>query len=143
MGCKSVYFTNQSPCFTVIIENTSEKIITGTILVYLSFDQSGEPYEKVETRSIDIDLDSGESKEFSYELDMLSYQGSAAISIDTFRLRDKSGELKIDTMKSRYRMYTFVVYDREYYKVNYLTPRRSQYLSAIFLIAVGVVGIML
>lgn len=143
-GSKSVYFTDQSPCFTIVAKNTADKTVTGKIAVRISFDQSNDDYEMSESQGYNIEIEPGDKETFRYELDMLSYQGSAAISVDEFRLRNRDEELEISKSSKAYRIYSFVVYDRDYYKVNYQRPRQSQYLSAllaVLIIAVGVMGL--
>lgn len=134
---KSVYFTDQSPDFTVYAENTGDRPVEGIFGIYITYGESNNPYEGSDSKYIEIDLDPGEESEEIYHLDMLSYQGSATLSVDTFTLRDWEGEAKrkIDRMGDRYRIYSFVVYDRDYYKVNYLTPRYTQYASVVLALA--------
>lgn len=80
-GYKSIYFTDQSPCFTIIVENESEDTITGKLPVRVSFDQSSDEYERLEAKGLEIEVEPSKTERYSYQLEMLSYQGSAAVSI--------------------------------------------------------------
>lgn len=136
----TVYFTDQSPSFTVTATNTSDKPIDGHTWVRISFDESSESYGH-ENQQLDCTLDSGESNTVQFELDMLSYQGNAAITIDRIGVNERDDEYNLYThgASSRRRIYTFMIYDRDYYKVNYLYPRYAQYIAAI--LSVGIIGV--
>lgn len=144
---KLVYFTDQSPCFTIVAENISDQIIDTPLNVQISYDASENRFESGEFEGIDVELEPGEKRRYERSVDLLAYQGTAAISIRKIRLRMKDGQLKQLTRgRDPYHLYTFMVYDRDYYKVNYQTPRYAQYISAglaVIIILVGVVQILL
>jgi len=132
---RSVYFTDQSPIFTVTVENLSEKRVEGDNYARLIFDESDSHYETGE--EINCTLESNESATFSFELDMLSYQGNAAIGVHTMYVLEDEDHYTAKRHTGLERLYTFMVYDREYYKLNYLRPRQAQYIAA--LLTVGIV----
>lgn len=144
LGSKSVYFTDQSPEFTVYVKNMGDRPVEGSFQIYITYSESNNDHEELESKWIEIDLDPGEEEEETYHLDMLSYQGSAALSVDTFSIRNQQGEAKqkIDKRSDRYRIYSFVVYDRDYYNVNYLTPRHMQYASVILALLIVALGVL-
>lgn len=142
LGNKNVYFTDQSPTFTVVVENTGDqRIINGETFVRLSFTESPNSSERETSEQIRFDLDPGETTRFKHKTEMLPYQGTAAITVDTIQLSQNDDYIKV--LRSRntpYRLYTFMVYDRDYYKVNYLWPRRTQYVAAVLSILIILVG---
>ncbi|MGB9963293.1 hypothetical protein ACOZ32_14075 (plasmid) [Halobacterium sp. MBLA0001] len=141
---RSVYFTDQSPTFQIKVENTGEKPIQGRTNLRLSFERSPEDYESGTHTPVVVDLEPGETQTIDHELDMLSYQGGAAVVVDKFRIRDRDDHLEINKKSGNrlFRLYTFMVYDREYYRLNYLRPRRAQYLSAILAVLIIAVGVL-
>lgn len=145
--CRSVYFTDQNPEFTIDVENISGYSIGGRILARVEFDESDENYGD-EITKIDLGLAPGERATGKLSPDMMSYQGHAAVRIDSVRVRESDGEYDFETSKRsgnhRVRCYTFMVYDRDYYRVNHLIPRYSQYFAAVLsllIVATGVIQI--
>ena len=139
---KNVYFTDQSPCFRIFVENTGEKPIQIETFSRLSFEESSKSHESEASQRIETVLDPGEREEFRHEVDMLAYQGSAALSIDGISLREYEDRIETRNTHNRlFRLYTFVVYDRDYYKVNYLRPRWTQYIAMILSVIVVLVGV--
>lgn len=140
---KNIYFTDQSPCFRVFVENTGEKPIQIETFFRLSFEESPKSHESEANQRIDTVLDPGERDEFRHEIDMLAYQGSAALSINTISLTEDENRVRTRNthISSLFRLYTFVVYDRDYYKVNYLRPRWTQYIAMVLSVIVVLVGV--
>lgn len=140
---EAVYFTNQSPTFTVTATNIGDKPIDGSTRIRISFDESSKVYER-DSKSLDCLLEPGESNTTEFELDMLSYQGNAAITVDRVGATTSDDEYNMYTYTSdsHNRVYTFMVYDRDYYKVNYLNPRRAQYLAAVLSVGIIAVGVL-
>jgi len=145
--CRSVYFTDQNPEFEIQATNISDGSIGGRIIARVEFDESAENYGE-EYASISLGLEPGESTTGTLSPDIMSYQGHAAVRIDTAVVRESDGDYDYETNKRtgnrRKRAYTFMVYDRDYYRVNYLLPRYSQYLAAflsVLIVGVGVIQI--
>ncbi|WP_066418935.1 hypothetical protein [Halorubrum aethiopicum] len=133
---RSVYFTDQSPVFTVTVENLTEKRVELDNWARLIFDESDSAHESGE--QISCTLGPKETDSFDFELDMLSHQGNAAIGVHTMSASEDDDQYSTRKNNNRMkRLYTFMVYDREYYKLNYLRPRRAQYAAAI--LTVGIV----
>lgn len=141
---RSVYFTNQSPSFNIRIKNTSDKRIEGDTYTRLSFERSPDDFEDGTHHRIEFDLNPGEKQDFEHKLDMLSYQGGAALTVDEVHARDRDDHIEVNTRAGTrlFRLYTFMIYDREYYKLNYLRPRRAQYISAILAVLIILVGVI-
>lgn len=109
----------------------------------ISFDQSDKGSEQLGSVNITCKLEPGQEEQFIQEIDMLSYQGTAAISIEKMSLVEKSGEIQGSRISHNHvRLYTFMVYDRDYYEVNYLNPRRAQYTALVLSVLVVFVGIL-
>lgn len=142
---RSVYFTDQDPEFVIHATNISDSSIGGRIIARVEFDESEDAYDQ-QHASIDLGLDPGESTMGTLDPDIMSYQGHAAVRIDSATARESDGEYDYEMRKRsgnrRVRAYTFMVYDRDYYKVNYLFPRYSQYLAAFLSVLIVSVGII-
>jgi hypothetical protein len=141
---QSVYFTDQNPEFKVRVTNISDEVIKGPVRARVQFDESNREYESpVET--INCELDPGESEIGVLEPDIMSYQGHGAVRIDRARVsssRDESHHEITSRSGSGARAYTFMVYDRDYYRLNYLWPRRAQYAAAVLSVLIVAVGIL-
>ncbi len=144
---RSVYFTDQDPEFEIQVTNISDASIGGRIIARVEFDESDDDYGE-EHASITLGLDPGESTTGTLNPDIMSYQGHAAVRIDTAVVHESDGDYDYEVRKKsgnrRVRAYTFMVYDRDYYRVNYLLPRYAQYLAAflsVLIVGVGVIQI--
>lgn len=139
---RSVYFTDQSPTFTLQIKNIGDKRIEGSTYARLTFDESPDEYEQYTHQHFEAELDPGESTTAEYSTDMLTYQGNTALTVDRVSVTESDGVYEF----SRYsgprleRIYTFMVYDRDYYKVNYWRPRYAQYLASLLAVLIVFVG---
>ncbi|OYR83677.1 hypothetical protein DJ84_07580 [Halorubrum ezzemoulense] len=149
-GYRSVYFTDQSPSFDICVTNVSNKTddfegsIEGSVRARIEFDEADEDFGP-DSAAIHIDLEPGESTTGVLEPDIMTYQGHAAIRIDQGRIRESDGDSDYRIRASsnkRSRIYTFMIYDRDYYRVNYLLPRYSQYLAALLSVLIVAVGII-
>lgn len=141
---QSVYFMDESPTFLLRVKNIGDIPTEGSTWARMNFDDSERDYEDGTHLNLDCALDPGESTDFTYNLDMLSYQGTAAIRIDTVRVRERDNTAELSTLsgsRSR-RIYTCMVYDRDYYRVNYLWPRRAQYIAAVLSVLIVLTGIL-
>jgi len=145
--CRSVYFTDQDPEFEIKVTNISDGSIGGRIIGRVEFDESDENYGE-EHASISLGLDPRESTTGTLNPDIMSYQGHAAVRIDTAVVRKSDGDYDYEVKKKsgnrRVRAYTFMVYDRDYYRENYLLPRYAQYLAAflsVLIVGVGAIQI--
>lgn len=142
---RTVYFTDQNPEFKITATNISDHSIGGQILARVEFDESKENYGD-ETAHIRLGLEPGESTTETLSPDIMSYQGHAAVRIDKATVRESDEEYEYETRKRsgnrRWRIYTFMIYDRDYYRVNYLQPRYSQYAAAILSVLIVAVGII-
>jgi len=140
---RSVYFTDQSPIFTLNAENISDKSIEGRTRVRIVFDESSSSYER-ELEVIDCNLDPGENTNVEFELEMLAYQGNAAIGVERLSATESDGVYDTHTYATDRieRIYTFMVYDRDYYKVGYLRPRYAQYIASGLAVLIVLVGIL-
>lgn len=141
---RSVYFMDQSPEFEVVVENIGEKRIEGATYLRFSFTESNSEPESGTHKRLEIELEAGEKESFSHRIDMLPYQGTAALAIDRPRIRDCDDRFEISRMSSSNleRLYTFMVYDRDYYKMNYLWPRRAQYIAAFLSVLIVLIGVL-
>jgi hypothetical protein len=142
---RSVYFTDQDPKFKIHATNISDGSIGGRIIARVEFDESADNYGP-EHSSIDVDLNPGESTSGTLKPDIMSYQGHAAVRIDDALVRESGDahdyEISRRSGNRRIRAYTFMIYDRDYYKVNYLLPRYSPYIAAVLSVLIVAVGII-
>lgn len=142
-GRRSVYFMDQSPAFTIKVENIGDQPTEGHTYARMVFDESQNDYELNTHEKLDCSLGICASREIEYNLDMLSYQGNAAIRIDKTHAKTKEEVVDISktaTTRPR-RIYTCMVYDRDYYRVNYLRPRRAQYLASLLAVLIVMTGV--
>lgn len=110
---RSVYFTDQSPSFTIYVTNISDVTIEGNVWARVEYDESGEDYGQEKCR-IDVDLSPGETVSSVLKPDIMSYQGHAAVRIDQATIRERNGgeyEIRQRSGNRRDRIYTFMVYD--------------------------------
>ncbi|MGQ3723443.1 hypothetical protein [Natrialba aegyptia] len=140
---RNVYFTDQSPKFEIHAKNIGDKPIEGRTTLRFSFEESDNKIENGVVTVLELDIDPGESKTVTHQIRMLPYQGTAAVTVRKCRARDKEDHIELRKMSNHYeRIYTFMVYDRNYYKVNYLWPRRAQYLAAFLSVLIVLVGVL-
>ncbi|WP_247005064.1 hypothetical protein [Halosolutus gelatinilyticus] len=140
---RNVYFTDQSPVFEIRAENISNRPVEGSTTLRFSFEESENKIENGVATKIELDLEPGESKTVTHQIRMLPYQGTAAVTVRRCRVRDQEDRIELQRISNRYkRIYTFMVYDRDYYKVNYLWPRRAQYIAAFLSVLIVLVGIL-
>jgi|GEM_PF-1104886 hypothetical protein len=128
---KTVYFTDQSPTFRYTITNGSDEHIATQFRLHLSYQESDRDHEYGQSKTVNFDLDPGESTTGEFSTNMLPYQGTASVGVRTVFVRDNREEISFKKRDGIYQLYTFMVYDRDYYRVNYLRPRYAQYGAAI------------
>jgi len=128
---KNVYFTDQSPEFEYRLTNHSDYEVDTSLYLTLSYQESADENEVDQSENIDVELSPGEVTTGKFAIDMLSYQGTAAVSVRGTRIYESRGEVRRQDFDRFIRLYTFMVYDRDYYRVNYLRPRYAQYGAAI------------
>lgn len=142
---RSVYFTDQNPEFKIIITNISDSSIGGQILARVEYDES-EGNHGGETARVRLGLEPGENTTEILSPDIMSYQGHAAVRIDKATVRESDKDYQYETRRQsgnrRWRIYKFMIYDRDYYRVNYLQPRYAQYVAAILSVLIVAVGII-
>lgn len=142
---RTVYFTDQNPEFKISATNISDSSLSGSVIARVEFDESEEVFGEEFTR-VWLDLEPGESTTEVLSPEIMSYQGHAAVRIDKATFTESNGKYDYETKKSagksRWRIYTFMVYDRDYYRVNYLQPRYAQYSAAILSVLIVAVGII-
>lgn len=127
---KPVYFTDQEPSFDVIIKNIGDIRVEGYIHLFVKYNQG----DHRDMKSFETDLDPGEETTVTFNLDLLAYQGTAILGvymIDRDHQRSSDDVHKIGRSNKEYPLYTCMVYDRDYYRVNYQTPRFAQYASVV------------
>ncbi|WP_147464963.1 hypothetical protein [Halococcus sp. IIIV-5B] len=146
---KNVYFTDQSPTFEIVIENTGEVSVEVDTFIRLSFEESRNKSEWTDTVDVNTTVDPGDTETYQMNPEMLPYQGSGAVSLESLSLyQSDSGRIgcRRSSSKRPFRLYTFMVYDRDYYRVEYLRPRLSQYASmvlSILIVALAVIQLWL
>ncbi|QKY17734.1 hypothetical protein [Halorubrum sp. CBA1229] len=144
-NCRTVYFTDQNPEFEITATNISDSSIGGRILARVEFDESEEDYGD-EVAVVELGLEPGQSTTETLQPEIMSYQGHAAVRVDQATIYGSDDDYDYEVRKRsgnrRWRIYTFMVYDRDYYRVNYLQPRYAQYAAAILSVLIVLVGII-
>lgn len=141
---RSVYFTDQFPVFDVSVQNLTDRPLE--LDLRITFADQRRPHEQHDYEQFVFDINPNSTETTQFEPDMLAYQGSAVLGIASPEYGDVS---KAENGGATIRpwsgfqeltpLYTFMVYDREFYKVNYFRTRWVQYVSA--LLAVLIIGI--
>lgn len=148
---RTVYFTDQFPVFTVHVENLTEHKLVHDLRIAFSYQRT--PDDRHEYERYEPEIAPGATEHIAFKPDMLPYQGPAVIGFwhpgyEEVTEEDEGG-LEVQTaagQKELTPLYTFMVYDREFYTVNYFRTRRAQYMSAALaalIIAVGVLQVIL
>ena len=144
-----MYFTDQFPVFDIHVQNLTDQPLQ--LDFRFTFSYQRKPHDRHEYERHLLEIDPGKTECIAFEPDMLPYQGPAVIGLlspgygevrendDSIEIRPWSGANELTPL------YTFMVYDRDFYKVNYFRTRRAQYMSAalaVLIIAVGVLQLI-
>jgi len=166
---RTVYFTDQSPEFRIFVKNKTDNILLTTVPIVLRHSSAGiSKRDKTQHR---LEIGPCEEKVVTYQPTMLGFQGPAVLGLygpnplyyDPVAAEDASEDV-IDSMESIGfeienkentvllpkssglatidPLYTFMVYDRDFYKVNFIRTRWSQILSAMLAVLIILVGII-
>ena len=149
---RSVYFTDQSPVFDVSITNHTERELKIPVRIDLRVEDHN-PSQSQETsfeQGYGLFLSADETVVRQYEPGLIPLQGSAVLGVRGPGYRDP--ELSEDEecwvveqnagISSLSPLHTFMVYDRDFYAVNYLWTRRAQYVSAGLAVLIVLVGVL-
>lgn len=141
---KSVYFTDQHPSFQLEVVNLSDETVWGKLVVGLVFESPeihGSPSETYEMK-----IESNGSQEVTFEPGLLAHQGTAVLSVSKgSNFHQKPPEERATSGYTPPQLgdpiHTFTVWDRDFYKINYVRPRWGQYLAAILAVLIILVGV--
>lgn len=147
-GKKSVYFTDQKVEFEVTTENLASNTtlkININIGVFFQHDQ-----DVLKQFVIDETLDPDDSATQTFDVGLLPYQETGHVGVSkAIRSTPKEvGENKMEitrlggSTKLWETVHTFSVFDRDFYKVNYLFPRWAQYIAAFLAVGIITVGVL-
>ncbi len=150
---KEVYFTDEEVCFEIKIENVSDRRVKGKLGWFLGRGSGTIDHANNRDNDLQIDLDPGEIHKESLSTGYLTHQSNALIGVNMPGDVDRSidgvieiSEPQTDAGNMYYQEgFSFTVWDREFYKVNYRRPRRAQYASvalAVLIILVGVLQVL-
>lgn len=143
----TVQFTDETFEADLVVRNLSEKRLTGTIEVANESEQTlGGDREPLNTSTVDIDLEPGGSRRVSAGgAGIVAGTGSAIlVGINEPTVTDSTDQsIRVEPGETFVPLASMVFWDREFYRVNHLWPRRAQYLSvAIALLSAALAGMI-
>jgi hypothetical protein len=139
----TVFFTDESPEFKIKVENLTDRSIQGPLTIFIGYGTG--TFEHTDRERIQVDLDAGETEVFAFGGYLLSYQGNGIIAHHpptNFRGDDEEVEIYSKEADKYEPLYSFTIWDRHFYKINYTWPRRAQFASAILAVLIILVGIV-
>jgi len=133
---EGVHFTDEEFDGTLVVRNRSEKRLTGTLEIINELETTmGAGTDPLSNESVEIDLESGETRELPVGgAGLVGGTGTALM----FGVRQpvitetEEDTLEIDGGEQFAPLASLVFWDRDFYRVNYQRPRRAQYLSVAF-----------
>ena len=143
-----VHFTDESFDEVVSVRNISENRVTGTIELQSDTEQTlGLGHEPIRTITFEIDLEPGEiQREPLAGVGMVGGSGTGLIvGISSPEIVDDHEEshITVEPGDNLVPLVNIVFWDREFYRANYIWPRRAQYLSvAIALLSAVLAGMV-
>ena len=144
-GRNTVYFTDQHPSFRIEVKNISDGVISGGFAAAIIFDTTGPTNTPEEQYR--MSLEEGETNEVIFEPGLLAHQGTAILTV--FKgggfeqcLPEEQPSTMAQPPQAGEPAHTFTVWDRDFYRVNYLRPRWTQYVAAILAILIILVGVL-
>lgn len=147
-GKKSVYFTDQKVEFEVTTENlTSDTTLDIKINIGIFFQHDQDVFDEF---VIDETVAPDGTVTQTFDVGLLPYQetGIVGISKGITNHPTETGENKLEierlggSRKLRETLHTFSVFDRDFYRVNYLFPRWAQYIAAFLAVGIITVGVL-
>lgn len=146
---RDIYFTDQRPRFTYVIENVSEKPVRGQISWFIG--RGTGKIEHVQDGRENVDIDPGETHEIEVQSQLLSFQCSGVVGVRSSTSNESDDEIELnrpaglsENVRSQnlIPLYSFTIWDEEFYSANYRWPRRAQYVSAVLAVLIVLVGTM-
>ncbi len=144
---EGVHFTDQQFEYDLVCQNLSDEHLTGSIELQNHLETTLGDYERpIFRREIDLDLPRGEShRETVQVVGMVGGAGTAVIggTAQPVVADEDAGHIEVAPGEAFLPLFSTVFWDREFYRANYLWPRRAQYLSVVFaLLSVILVGMV-
>ncbi|OYR59679.1 hypothetical protein DJ71_25025 [Halorubrum sp. E3] len=141
---KNIYFMDQSPEFEILISNPTDEYFEATFTFRISYSEAASEEETVQIKRVSFELDPGERHTETFSPEYLLHQGTAGIDVREMRISKIKGGPTIEkkTSQKYHRIYSFMVYDRDYYRVNYVMPRVAQYLAVLLSILIVATAII-
>lgn len=131
-----VHFTDEHLDATLVLRNRSGERLTGVVRALTELETTmGLDREPIRKIDIDVDLAPGEvHREPAGGVVMVGGSGTGIIAgISTPEVVESTdGATRIEPGETFRPIGSLLVWDREFYRVNYLWPRRAQYVSVVF-----------
>lgn len=146
IGRQSVYFTDQEPTFSVVLDNLVDKPVRVEPQVYIEFEEQDSDIFRSEKYPTTVPAE--ESVVHSFPVDLLPYQGTAIVGLrGAFRsnIQDEGERYRIERLsetRTKNPLYTCMVFDRDFYRANYFRPKWAQYIAAFLAGLVVLIGII-
>lgn len=133
---RQAYFTDEDFEMTLELTNESDKHLTGEVAWVSNTEGTvGKGTPPLDRVDIDVDLSPGETHHHPMNaLGITTGSGTGLVvgmrSPNIVETRDD--EVVIEPGDRILPMGSIIFWDREFYRVNYLRPRRAQYIAAMF-----------
>lgn len=140
-GDPDKYFTDERLTFTLHIENISDKKVQADLIFLFKLNRRSQEF------SVNEEVEPGDTLNEEFTTELLALQDSGYISVvSNCGVNEQEDKIEIDTtggnMPPNHPLYTFTVWDREFYRSDYVWPRRAQYISALLSLLIVTVGVM-
>jgi len=143
---RTVFFTDESPEFRIKVENLADKKIKGPLTFFLGYGTG--TFEHIDRETFEVEIEPDSHEYVTLDGNLLTYQGNGVICHEpptNFNSDPNDGDyFDIYSNKSgEYEpLFTFTIWDRHFYRMNYQWPRRAQFASAILAVLIVLVGII-
>jgi hypothetical protein len=150
----SVYFTDDEVRFDLEIQNQTDDRVIGELNWFLGRGNGTIDHTNNRHRSFGIDVPAGgTTRQEGLSTGLLTHQSNALIGVSQPNRIDSSrnGVTELSEPQTAagdmyyQEGYSFTVWDREFYRLNYIYPRRAQYASvtlAVLIVLVGIIQIL-
>ncbi|WP_255192711.1 hypothetical protein [Natronobeatus ordinarius] len=144
-GDRTIYFTDEKPNFRVEVTNETEyNFVEGSKISWCIAIGEGMP-KPVHRGTIDINIPSGETREYEFGGDLLAFEGHGVVGLTSGGHSGGSKSLDRTLSSGSLNTYSpalsFSVWDREHYKVIHEGPKKMQETAVFITIVVAMVGL--
>jgi len=136
-----VFYTDENPTFKLKISNLTDTPVEGTFPWHLDI---GNGKMRI-SKNAEVRIDGNSEEIRSLTPSLLAVQDSGYIAAELpyeQSIEVENGVIKLSTAAGETPLYTFSVWDRDFYRANYVWPRRSQIASVVLAVLIVLVGVI-